>query len=670
VTASPPTISGTGGPEPGSRGAGRHQAGENRTERDRTWPDGSGQHSGQRTGAVTNRTAGRDRTRLNLTSQNGTSQDRASQNGASQNGASQNGASQNGASQNGASQDRADQGGADLTKIARGSTLNLVGAALSAAATLGVTVLVTREFSRPVAGAFFTATSLFMIIEILASLGSYNGVIYFLARLRTPRQISAMLRVAVVPVIIVSAAAGCALFAFAEPLARDLLGGHLDPGVDPASVARALRILALTVPFASLLDTYTGASRGFHDMRPTVIVDRIGRSSIQLVGVAVAALTGSAALLAPLWVLPYVPAAVLAWLWFRRIASRRMRRMTASLPAEPRTPAGPVAATEPARRRPAGARAGGFWRFTAPRAMAATAQIVIQRLDIVLVGIIRGPVDAAIYTAATRFLVVGQLGNIAISMAAQPQLARLFAHRDLRSANAVYQATTAWLIILTWPLYLLAVVYGPAVLAVFGHAYRAGSLVIVILGLTMLLTTACGQVDIVLTTAGRSSWSLANWLLAVVINVSVDLALIPKHGIIGAAIGWAAALAITNLVMLAEVRAIVRVSPFGRGCLVACVISAVSFGLIPFGARMLVGRGPVVSGLAVLAGCALFAAGLWRSRHMLQLTAMPGLSVLAGPARARGAALFQVRRQSERQGAAGSPPPSGRGGQGKHRRRA
>jgi hypothetical protein len=122
--------------------------------------------------------------------------------------------------------------------------------------------------------------------------------------------------------------------------------------------------------------------------------------------------------------------------------------------------------------------------------------------------------------------------------------------------------------------------------------------------------------------------------------------------------------------MLAEVRAIVRVSPFGRGCLVACVISAVSFGLIPFGVRMLVGRGPVVSGLAVLAGCALFAAGLWRSRHMLQLTAMPGLSVLAGPARARGAALFQVRRQSERQGTDGSPPPAGRGGQGKHRRPA
>jgi O-antigen/teichoic acid export membrane protein len=585
---------------------------------------------------------------------------------------------------------RPGQDGAGLSKIARGSTLNLAGAGISAAATLGVTVLVTREFSRPVAGAFFAAISLFLIIETLANLGAYNGVIYFIARLSRPRQLKAMLRVAVIPVVVVSVAAGCALFVFAEPLARLLLGGHVARGVDPASIARALRVLAITVPFASLLDTFLGASRGFHDMRPTVLVDRIGRSGAQLAGVAAAALTGATALLAPLWALPYIPAGVLAWLWFRRISGRQLRTIDARPQARPAAPqARPAApaqwppapasgrppAPAPSRppapapsRRPARWGAAAFWRFTAPRAMATTAQILIQRLDIVLVGILRGPVDAAVYTAATRFLVVGQLGNTAIGMAAQPQLAHLFAIRDRRSANAVYQATTAWLIILTWPMYLLAVIYGPAVLAIFGDSYRAGALVVVILGLTMLLTTACGQVDVVLTTAGRSSWSLANWLLAVGINVSIDLALIPRYGITGAAIGWAAALAVTNLVMLAEVGAIVRVSPFGRGSLAACLLSAVSFGAIPFGMRTLVGPGPLVSALAVLAGCALFAAGLWWLRETLQLTAMPGFAALAAYARTRGGpALATPSRQRPGAGAPGMRPRPRRSGRGKHR---
>ena len=69
------------------------------------------------------------------------------------------------------------------------------------------------------------------------------------------------------------------------------------------------------------------------------------------------------------------------------------------------------------------ATSGGFWRFTGPRALANLAQITIQRIDIVLVAIMLGPAAAAVYTAATRFLVPGQFANTAISMSAQPRFA-------------------------------------------------------------------------------------------------------------------------------------------------------------------------------------------------------------------------------------------------------
>ena len=273
---------------------------------------------------------------------------------------------------------------------------------------------------------------------------------------------------------------------------------------------------------------------------------------------------------------------------------------------------------------PVTATASGFWRFTAPRALASVAQIVIQRLDIVLVAVMRGPAEAAVYTAATRFLVVGQLANAAISMAAQPQLTHLFAVRDRLGANAVYQATTAWLIVLTWPLYLLAIIYGPEVLAVFGHSYQAGSSVMLILGLAMLVATGCGQVDMVLITTGRSSWSLINGLLAVAVNVALDLALIPRYGIAGAAVGWAAAIAVTNLVPLVQVAIVARVHPFGPGSAVACLLSALSFGAIPVAVRAAAGSGPAASGLAVAAGGAVMAAGLWRFRAVLVTTRQGG----------------------------------------------
>jgi O-antigen/teichoic acid export membrane protein len=540
-------------------------------------------------------------------------------------------------------------GQARLAEVARGGTLNLVGALISAVTTVGVTVFVTRVFSKPVAGAFFTATSAFLIVEAVASLGANVGLVYFIARLRSfgeERRIPAILRSAVIPVVVVSVLLTTVMVLLAAPLAHLLLSGHLGKGaVSQAEVARALRALALTLPFAALLDTYLGAARGYRDMRPTVMVDKIGRSAVQLIGVAIAVAAGSAAFLAPLWALPYVPAAAVAWLWLRRIRRRPSSRARAMLPDVPpelgallalSTPVLTRAGRRTKQRRLANANPRGFWQFTIPRGIASLASIVLQRIDIVLVAVIDGIGPAAVYTAATRFLVAGQLGNMAISMAAQPRFTELFAIGDRRSANVVYQVTTAWLVLLTWPLYWLAITYGPQVLAIFGHSYRYGANVMVILGVAMLLATACGQVDMVLITTGRSSWSLANGLLAVAVNVGLDLLLIPKYGITGAAIGWAIAITVTNLLPLTQLAVAIRLQPFGRGTVIACGLSTLSFFAIPFAARALLGHGAAGLAAGVVAGCALQAAGLWLFRDTLRLSAMPGLSTLKGRYRPSG----------------------------------
>jgi O-antigen/teichoic acid export membrane protein len=526
-----------------------------------------------------------------------------------------------------------------LAGLARGGAANLAGAVVAAATTLAVTVLVTRHYSQPVAGAFFTAISLFLIIEAVASLGAYVGAINFIARLRRlghDDQIPVILRAALVPVVVVSVLAAVTMFVLAEPLAHVMLRGHLGhSGATPGMVADALRALALALPCAALADTLLGMARGYRDMRPTVVVDKIGRSSGQLVAVLIAVSAGSAALLAPLWAIPYVFSAAAGWYWLRRIRRSQEARTVRQPPA----PGLPGRGGNPALRADGGiapsagvgvtsATAGGFWRFTAPRSLANLAQITLQRIDIVLVAVMRGPAEAAIYTAATRFLVAGQFGNTAIIMAAQPRFAELFAVGDRRGAGHLYQVTTAWLIMMTWPLYLLAVIYGPEILSLFGHSYRAGHTVMIILGLTMLLSAACGQVDTVLITTGRSGWSLANGLMALIVNVGLDVLLIPRYGITGAAIGWSAAIVVSNLTPLGQLAFSYGLHPFGRGALTAAGLSVLSFAVIPLAALAVFGRGPTVSIAAVCAGCCVQAAGLWWFRGSLRLAAIPGLGRL------------------------------------------
>src|SRR5260221_3325775 len=181
--------------------------------------------------------------------------------------------------------------GAGLRGVARGGVVNLAGAVISASASVGLTVVVTRNFGKSVVGTFFVAISLFLIVEAVTNLGWYNGTIYFIARLRAlraDRPIPAIIKATVIPVAISSVLGAAVLIAFLPPLARLLLAGRLAQPVRPAELASALRVLAVALPFAALADTMLGATRGFPEMRPTVLVDRVGRSPLQLLGVPAA----------------------------------------------------------------------------------------------------------------------------------------------------------------------------------------------------------------------------------------------------------------------------------------------------------------------------------------------------------------------------------------------
>ena len=492
----------------------------------------------------------------------------------------------------------------DLDRLARGAVLTLAGSAVSALATFGFTVVVTRGSSPEQAGIFFALTGLFVMCGALARLGVPVGLVYFLSRQRTTGDehlMRAVVRHAAGTVTALAVGLGLVGVAAAGPLAEALVGTR------GGGSTALLRWLSAGLVFAALTDVGIATTRGLGALRPLVLVDRIGRPVAQLllaVGVVLAGLH-SALALGLAWVLPWVPCAVLVLLWADRLRTGVERRSgrTGSTALAP------------------GQRAA-FWRFTAPRSIGSIAQLALQRSDIVLVGALRGPRDAAIYTAATRFLVFGQLGASSITTTIQPTLAQLLVQDDRSGARSVYRVATVWLVLLAWPVYLLSAVFAEQLLAVFGSEYRIGSGVIVVLSLVMLVATASGPVDVVLTMAGRSSWTMANSLAALTANVALNLLLIPRVGILGAALAWAVAIALNNLVPLAQLAVSMRLHPFGRSSGLAAALAAGCFGALPLAVRLVLGGGAGVAvGTAAACTC-LYAALLWRWRDRLELDSL------------------------------------------------
>ncbi len=480
-------------------------------------------------------------------------------------------------------------------RVARAGAANLAGAVVGSVANLALVVVIGRALSPASAGIVFATTSLFLLAEAAARLGADVGIVHFVAGAHARGRADTTtdyLRSALLAVAAVGALIAIVFIAAAPALLHGIVR-HVD-----VMHGRVLMIvLGVAVPVAATYDVTIAATRGLGSSRPTVLLERCLRPGLQLafVGATVAAVK-SAVVVVAAWLAPFVIVAALAATSLRRFVPTSRSSQIVPQPDLKE-----------------------FWRFTIPRSFTGILQIALQRLDIVLVGALRGPTDAAVYTAATRFVVVGQVGTMAVLYATQPRLAGLVATGRLEAARSLYRLSTAWIIGLTWPLFLAVLVAAPRILEVIGHSYRAGSHVMVVLSLAMLVSSACGLVDVVVFTVGKTTWSLFDTALALTINVAIDLALIPPYGIVGAAIGCAVAIIVRDLLALAQVFLSFEFHPVDRLGLRVAVLAVVFFACIPGATALVFGSGGYAILLALAAGFAAYAAAIWRLRGDLQL---------------------------------------------------
>lgn len=512
-------------------------------------------------------------------------------------------------------------------RIARSGGLNVVGAGVAAVAGFALTLVLTNGLNQGAAGTVFATTAMFLILTSVVQLGTESGMARWLPlKLATDRadQLGAVLRAGLVPVVLFALLAAVCL-AFAAPWVAGLLVG--DRYVD--TVTTQVRILSPFLPMAAGMNVVLAATRGLRTVRPTIVVESIGRSFLQLIMVAVViGLGGTAEFVVLAWAGPYFFALLVAVVWLLALT----RRLTEPLAPPPgRDIAGTVAL--PGVRRQ-------FWAYTGPRALATVAQTLLKRSDIVLVAALRSPSEAAVYAAASRFVVLGQVAVQALQQVLAPQLSALFARDERQYAKEVFQVTTTWSIMLAWPVYISCAVLAPLVLLLFGDGYTEGAPVVVLLSAAMLIAVASGSVDTVVLMSGRSWLSLMNTAAALVVNVGLNLLLIPDLGIVGAAIAWTAAIMVRNFLPLIQIRRSMGMTPFGRE---SGLVAGWSFGLLAIvpGTLVLLGVDTLWVVLALTLGGLAYVGVLVLNRRRLYLGEL-----------AR--SLQRRHRQAPRQGTAAS----------------
>lgn len=182
-----------------------------------------------------------------------------------------------------------------------------------------------------------------------------------------------------------------------------------------------------------------------------------------------------------------------------------------------------------------------------PLLIMASMDLVMNFTDTVVLGIFGEAADVGVYGVAMRTAMLTSFVLIAVNSIAAPKFAALHRQGDLRTLEAVAQNCAKLTTVLAAPA-LLVFVFAPGwVLQIFGEGFEAGATVLSILALGQFVNVAAGSVGYLLMMSGNERLMRNNITVAALLNLVLNLILVPTYGVIGAATATAVSLAIMNV---------------------------------------------------------------------------------------------------------------------------
>ena len=182
------------------------------------------------------------------------------------------------------------------------------------------------------------------------------------------------------------------------------------------------------------------------------------------------------------------------------------------------------------------------------------AQELLNQLEVILLGAFADARSAGLFAAAARLVSLMTFALGAFGIVSGPMIASAYHRQDWAELQSITTFTTRLGLLFAVAVTLILFVAGQWLLSLFGPEFQAGYLPLMILTAGGLVNAFTGIVVYLATLTDRERPALLIFILALSLSLALNLLLIPRLGVIGAAIASSTALSFWNLAMLYYVR--------------------------------------------------------------------------------------------------------------------
>jgi O-antigen/teichoic acid export membrane protein len=203
-------------------------------------------------------------------------------------------------------------------------------------------------------------------------------------------------------------------------------------------------------------------------------------------------------------------------------------------------------------------RIGSLYRYAVPIALNAVVSLAMVWTDLFVLSRCTDATTIGIYRGTMQIVLAFDLVWNACSAATAPIYPVQIANRQQAQLQSSYAAAVRISTLLSAPILLVVFVNSADLLGLLGPGFAAGAGALIVLACGHFLKVVFGNASVVLIVGGKQALEAGNGAMAAGLNLVLNLILVPRFGLIGAAAATATALTALGVLRAVQLYRVMR----------------------------------------------------------------------------------------------------------------
>lgn len=449
-----------------------------------------------------------------------------------------------------------------LKMLARSSVIVFMGFVLSKLFTYIYRILIARNFGAEAYGTFTIAVMVIGWLTIFSTLGLSQGIVRYIALYRGKKKTSLLRFIfqdSLKKTFLLGLILGTLLFIFAEKISIGIF--------DNQELTIFLKAFSILIPLTALFKIFLSTIQAYEKIGWFSFIFNIFQNlmKVAILGILIILGVNSNSVIIS-YILGIAAAVFVSYLVVSSVLSPKVFGEQKIKPEKKKSTAKELL------------------NYSWPLMFLGIVTSMMGWIDTLILGIFRSAEEVGFYNAAMPIAMLLGLVPSLFTDLFLPLITREYAKKRYSIIKQLSQQVGKWIFVINLPLFILMALFPGAFLNIlFGAEFLVAEQALRILAIGYLFQSVFTVSYRLLIISGKTKLTLIDILVVSFLNVLLNIYLVPRFGINGAALGTSVSFILLNILFVVQSRKYLRIIPVRRKMLGILLIS-----LIPTGAILLI----------------------------------------------------------------------------------